>query len=454
MSIMNFSGKHILVIGAGISGRSASLALARHGGTVVLNDRNAVDTSEAPWPELAAAGVTLSFGRQDTSLLDGMDIVVPSPVVPLDIPIMQEAARRGLPIWSEVEVASRVTQADILGVTGTNGKTTTTTLLGEIMKASGRQTVVGGNIGLGLSTQAEDLPASACVVAELSSFQLESTQTMKAKAATILNITPDHLDRHHTMEAYAAAKERIFRNQDSSDTAVLNYDDPRIRAMAPDMTGRVVWFSTCGEVEEGAFYDGCRLLARHDGMDTVICRDDELHLFGKHNIQNCLAAALLAQAAGVPLEVIRQVLRSFTGVEHRLEKVRTIHGVTYYNDSKGTNTDASIKALEAFSGHLILIAGGHDKMTPLDAFMALAAQKVDTLILIGEAADRFEEAARKAGISDIRRAGYSMERAVMTARSIARAPQTVLLSPACSSYDMYDNYEQRGRIFKGIVNGI
>ncbi|WP_301859039.1 UDP-N-acetylmuramoyl-L-alanine--D-glutamate ligase [uncultured Megasphaera sp.] len=454
MSIMDFTGKHILVLGAGISGQAASLALARHGGSVVLNDKKNIDTSEKPWPELAAAGVQLVFGSQDMGLLEGVDIVVPSPVISPEMPLVAEALRRGLPVWSEVEVACRLTNAEILGVTGTNGKTTTTTLLGEMMKASGRQTVVGGNIGAGLSELAEDLPATAVVVAELSSFQLELTQTLKPKAAVILNITPDHLDRHHTMEAYAAAKERIFRNQDSHDFAALNYDDARVRAMADRMKGHILWFSTEREVPEGAFYDGTSLILRLHGADTVICRDRDLHLFGRHNIQNCLAASLLAHAAGVSLDVIRKVLMSFKGVEHRLEKVRVIHGVTYYNDSKGTNTDASIKALEAFSGHLILIAGGYDKMTPLDEFMALAAKKVDTLILIGNAADRFEEAAKKAGITDIRRAGYSMEQAIMMARKIAKAPQAVLLSPACSSYDMYDNYEQRGRVFKGIVNAI
>lgn len=455
MSIMDFSGKKILVIGAGISGRAASLALVQHGGTVMLNDMKQIDTSEPMWQPLQAAGVGLVFGRQETSLLDGIDIVVPSPVISPEIPIMKEAISRGLPIWSEVEVACCVTNADMIGITGTNGKTTTTTLVGEIMKASGRQTVVGGNIGIGLSEQAADLLKEAVVVAELSSFQLEFTQTMKAKSATILNITPDHLDRHHTMEAYAAAKERIFRNQDGADYAVLNYDDAMVRAMESNMTGNVVWISTQGEVPCGAFYRDGELVLRMDGTERVICKEKELQLFGKHNIQNCLAAALLTYTAGVSLDVIRTVLKEFKGVEHRLEKVRTIHGVTYYNDSKGTNTDASIKALEAFpEGHLILIAGGYDKMTPLDEFMALAAKRVDTLILLGNAADRFEEAAKKAGVKDIRKVGHSMERAIMLARSIARVPQAVVLSPACSSFDMYDNYEQRGRVFKGIVNAI
>lgn len=455
MSIMDFSGKKILVIGAGISGRAASLALVQHGGTVMLNDMKQIDTSDPMWQPLQAAGVDLVFGRQETSLLDGVDIVVPSPVISPEIPIMKKAISRGLPVWSEVEVACCVTNADMIGITGTNGKTTTTTLVGEIMKASGRQTVVGGNIGIGLSEQAADLPKEAVVVAELSSFQLEFTQTMKAKSATILNITPDHLDRHHTMEAYAAAKERIFRNQDGADYAVLNYDDAMVRAMESNMTGNVVWISTQGEVPCGAFYRDGELVLRMDGTERVICKEKELQLFGKHNIQNCLAAALLTYTAGVSLDVIRTVLKEFKGVEHRLEKVRTIHGVTYYNDSKGTNTDASIKALEAFpEGHLILIAGGYDKMTPLDEFMALAAKRVDTLILLGNAADRFEEAAKKAGVKDIRKVGHSMERAIMLARSIARVPQAVVLSPACSSFDMYDNYEQRGRVFKGIVNAI
>lgn len=454
MSIMDFSGKKLLVIGAGISGKAASLALVKHGGTVVLNDLRPVDVTEFPWPDMAAKGVRLVFGSQEESLLDGVDIVVPSPVISPEIPIMKAAVSRHIPIWSEVEVASRLTNADILGVTGTNGKTTTTTLLGEIMKSAGRQTVVGGNIGIGLSEQAEDLPAGSVVVAELSSFQLEFTQTMKTRAAVILNITPDHLDRHHTMEAYAAAKERIFRNQDKHDCAVLNYDDDRVRKMAGDMTGTVWYFSTQEEVPVGAFSKNEELVLRMQGKDTLICKEQDLHLFGKHNIQNCLAAALMAYAAGTPVDIIRAVLKNFKGVEHRLEKVRTIHDVVYYNDSKATNTDAAIKALQAFSGHLILIAGGHDKMTPLDDFMKLAAEKVDTLILIGAAADRFEEAAKKAGITDIRRTGYSMEGAVMLARSIATAPQSVLLSPACSSFDMYDNFEQRGRVFKGIVNAI
>ncbi|MCI1822492.1 MAG: UDP-N-acetylmuramoyl-L-alanine--D-glutamate ligase [Megasphaera sp.] len=451
MSIMDFTGKTILVIGAGISGKAAARVLAGHGAAVVLNDRKKIDASEEPWTILAAAGVKFVFGSQETSLLDTTDIVVPSPVISPEIPIMREAVKRGIPIWSEVEVASRVTNADILGVTGTNGKTTTTTLLGKIMEAAGRHTVVGGNIGIGLSEQAADLPAGDVVVAELSSFQLENTQTLKPKAACILNITPDHMDRHHTMEAYAAAKERIFRNQTKRETAVLNYDDPLIRQMEKDIQSRILYFSTNTEVPVGAFLRGKELILRIHGSDTCICRTDELKLFGKHNIQNCLAAFLIAYAVGAPLAVIRKVLKEFSGVEHRIEFVRTIQGVPYYNDSKGTNTDASIKALEAFSGHVILIAGGHDKMTPLDTFMQLAAKKVDILILVGEAGDRFEQEARKAGVKNIYRAGFDMEKAVRMARNMATAPQVILLSPACSSYDMYDNFEQRGDDFKRII---
>jgi UDP-N-acetylmuramoylalanine--D-glutamate ligase len=452
MSIMDFTGKRILVIGAGISGKAAAHVLACHGAAVTLNDMKDIDTAQDPWPKLQAAGVKLVFGSQETSLLNTTDIVVPSPVISPEIPIMKEAIKRRIPIWSEVEVASCVTDADILGVTGTNGKTTTTTLLGKIMEATGRHTVVGGNIGFGLSEQAADLSHADVVVAELSSFQLENTLTMKPKAACVLNITPDHLDRHHTMEAYAAAKERIFRNQTKNEWAVLNYDDPRVLDMEKRIGSSVLYFSTNGEVPVGAFSKDGSLILRIDGQDQEICRESDLHLFGKHNIQNCLAAALMAYAAGAPLKVIRTVLENFNGVEHRIEPVRVINDVKYYNDSKGTNTDASIKALEAFAGHIILIAGGHDKGTPLEDFMKLAAQKVDTLILIGEAADRFEAAARKAGVKDIRRVGFDMEAAVQLARQIAVAPQVVLLSPACSSYDMFDNFEQRGCVFKDIVN--
>jgi UDP-N-acetylmuramoylalanine--D-glutamate ligase len=454
VSITDFTGKHILVLGAGISGRTAVKALARHGADVTLNDRKLIDTDDDVWQSIRQAGVRLIFGTQENELLDGIDIVVASPVIPRDIPIMAEAFRRQIPVWSEVEVASRLTDAVILGVTGTNGKTTTTTLLGEMMKATGQKTVVGGNIGIGLSEQAADLGPDAFVVAELSSFQLENTLTLRPKAACILNITPDHMDRHHTMETYVSVKERIFRNQTSEDWAVLNYDDPLVSAMSQRVQSHVLFFSTTGEVPEGAYCLDGKLILREHGVDTVICKENELLLFGKHNIQNCLAATLMAHAAGASLDEIRTVLKSFKGVEHRIEPVRTLRGIPYYNDSKGTNTDASIKALEAFSGHLVLIAGGHDKMTPLDDFMELAVRKVDTLILIGEAADRFETAARRAGLKDIRRAGFDMEAAVKMAAEIAVEPQVVLLSPACSSYDMFDNFEQRGRVFKQYVNAL
>ena len=455
MSVTDFLGKRIVVIGAGISGRAAAAVLKRHGGTVVLNDIKEHDENAEPWRTLRARGITCIFGRQDSSVLDGADIVVPSPVISPEIPIMREAVKRNLPVWSEVEVACRVTDADFIGITGTNGKTTTTTLAGEIMKASGRQTAVGGNIGSVLSEQAEDLPRTAVVVAELSSFQLEFTQSLKAKSAVILNLTPDHLERHHTMAAYGEAKKRIFRNQDASDYAVLNYDDPLVRSMGKDLTGTVLYISVYTEVPAGAYAKGGDLYIRLQDKDIFVCAETDLHLFGKHNIQNCLAAALLTYVVGVPVETIRAVLKQFRGVEHRLEWVRTVAGVPYYNDSKGTNTDASEKALEAFpDGHLILIAGGHDKLTDLGRFMGLVKEKVDTLILIGEAADRFEEEARKAGVTDIRRAGFSMEKAVQSAYTIAKPPQTVLLSPACSSYDMYHHFEERGDDFKNIVRSL
>ena len=282
----------------------------------MLADTQPRDVTQTPFAELRAAGVEFLFGAQDSGLLDGADIIVPSPAISPEIPLLQDAVRRRIPVWSEVEVACRVTDAAILAVTGTNGKTTTTTLLGEMVKASGRQTAVGGNIGVGLAQAVTDLPPQAVAVAELSSFQLELTSSLHAVGAVILNITPDHLDRHHTMEAYSAAKERIFSNQEATDTAVLNYDDDRVRNMQARRKGKVVFFSTQGEVPEGAFYKDHQLMLRHDGTDTLICRDSDLQLFGAHNIQNCLAAVLLATAVAIPLPVIRSVLKRFRGVEH------------------------------------------------------------------------------------------------------------------------------------------
>lgn len=351
---------------------------------------------------------------------------------------------------SEIEVAYQLCPAPILAVTGTNGKTTTTTLLGEMLKSAKREVVVGGNIGLALSQEVAEVSTNGVVVAEISSFQLEGIIDFKPHIAAVLNVTPDHIDRHRSMENYIAMKERIFSNQTAADFVILNYDDPVVRDMSSRAKSNVVFFSRTQQLSEGAFVQNGKLVIRWNGESVTICPVNEMKLFGAHNVENALAACLVAFLAGVSPAVMDNVLRNFTGVEHRIEPVAIIAGVKYYNDSKATNPESSIKALEAFPGHIILIAGGRDKNTDLTEFMRLARHKVDHLILTGEAKERFAEAAKAQGIETIHSVP-SFSDAVKLANELASPPQVVLLSPACASYDMFNNYEERGQVFKDLV---
>ena len=338
----------------------------------------------------------------------------------------------------------------LIGITGTNGKTTTTILIGEMLATLPCVTKVGGNIGMALTKEVETMPENSWLAAELSSFQLETVQNFRAEIAVILNLTPDHLTRHHTMEAYGAAKCNIFKNQHPEDVTLLNFDDPVVKSWGGLVPGRLCWFSRREVLPQGIYMqDGDFVIAWNDTKE-VICNRKDLQIFGGHNEENVLAAIGAAFFAGVEPCNIAEVLKNFKGVEHRIEYTATINGVRYYNDSKATNTDSTIKALEAFDGHLILIAGGRDKLTPLEEMMQLVKTKVDTLILLGEAAERFKEAAEKAGVSDIRMV-TSMKEAVELAHKTAVKPQTVLLSPACASFDMFTGFPERGRCFKQIV---
>ena len=442
---------HFLVLGAGVSGRSVAAVLAAEGARVTLNDAKAIDETRQEYRELAVNGVTIVSGRQDESLLSGVDAVVVSPGITIHLPLLDAARRRGITVMSEIEVAYRLCRAPMIAITGTNGKTTTTTLVGEMIKASGRPTVVGGNIGLALSQEVRGFDATGMVVAEISSFQLEGVISFRPHIAAVLNLTPDHLDRHGSMAGYQQAKERIFLHQTADDYLILNYDDPAVRAMAGRAASRILYFSLTAEPDEGAFLMDGNLCLKRQGAVEIVCPVTDLKLLGRHNVENALAACCAAMLAGVPVRVMAAVLQSFTGVEHRIEPVAVIDGVPYYNDSKATNPESSVKALEAFAGHLILIAGGRDKNTDLSEFMTLAKERVDHLILFGEAADRFGFAAAQHGVTGIHRAG-SLAEAVNLARRLARPPQAVLLSPACASYDMFNNYEERGRVFKELVH--
>ena len=455
--MMDFSHKNVLVVGVGISGNAvAKVAKMQGADKVVLSDAKAEQDLKYDLTDVRAAGVELVFGPQENTLLDNVDMVILSPAVPVRIPLVQEAYKREIPVVSEVQVAYELAKSPILAVTGTNGKTTTVTLLGELMKTRYPDAGVGGNIGVPLCEEALKAGEHSCVVAEISSYQMEATTNFRPHVAVVLNVTPDHVVRHGSLEVYQQMKEKMFAQQTSEDYLVLNYDNDKTRDMAKRAKGQVFFFSRLEKLEEGAFLQDGWLTIQWQGQTCRLCRADELKIKGDHNIENALAAASAAFLGGARIPKIIEVLKEFAGVEHRIEPVAVIGGVAYYNDSKATNTDSAIKALESFDGHIVLIAGGDDKMTDLTDFMTLVKERVDELILVGDASARFKENALKLGYpaEHIHEVGYSMEEAVKKAHAIAGPPQTVLLSPACASFDMYDGYEARGRDFKALVRAL
>ncbi len=447
--------KAVIVYGAGVSGRGAAQVLAGHGRQVFLYNDVPCSLDAELTRELAACGGSLVVGSEKFSrLLDKAEQLVLSPGVPCDNPQVVAAEAEGLEVISEVELGFRLYGGHMAAITGTNGKTTTTSIVGEMFRRLSVPSAVAGNIGLALSKEAEHLQDNAWLAAELSSFQLEKVKNFCPDIAVVLNLTPDHLERHHTMEAYGEAKKNIFRRQGPRQITVLNYDDPEVRGWAQESGGQICYFSRKVCLDAGIFMQNGNFVIKWKGATNVVCNIDELHLFGGHNEENVLAAIACGYFAGVSIGDMADVLRNFRSIEHRLEYVRTINGVPYYNDSKATNTDSAIKALEAFKdGHIILLAGGHDKMTELAPMMRLVKEKCDTLILLGEAKERFYQAALACGVQKIILAP-SFEDAVRQAHALAHPPQAVLLSPACSSYDMFKNYPERGRCFKRLVNDL
>ena len=451
---MNFTNKNVLVIGAGISGFAAAKIAKKFGANVTLSDSKQESDLKYDFSELRKYDINLKFGKQSDELLEDVDIIIVSPAVPLRIPLLQSAINSGIKIISEVELAYDLAKSPICAVTGTNGKTTTVTLLGLLLKTAYEKVGVGGNIGVALSEVALEVGSGGCIAAEISSYQMEATNNFHPHVSAILNVTPDHLKRHGSMEVYQEMKERMFAEETVDDFLVLNYDDEHTRNMLNRAHCQICYFSRKKELDKGAYLIGNELVINWDGKINKLCTVDELGIKGAHNVENALAASAVAFLAGAEPQKMRQVLMDFTGVEHRIEFVRELNGVKYYNDSKATNTDSAIKALETFDGHIILIAGGDDKGTDLKDFMQLVKARVDELILVGDAAERFKNAALDNGFNadKIHEAGYSMDKAVEIAKQIANAPQVVLLSPACASFDMYDGFEARGRDFKRIVN--
>lgn len=452
--MVDFANKNILVVGVGISGNAAAKAVKKLGAArVVLSDSKEEKDLKYDLSDLKSAGVELVFGPQSNDLLDDVDLMILSPAVPVRVPLVQEAYKRDIQVISEVQLAYWLAKSPILAVTGTNGKTTTVTLLGELMKTRYENAGVGGNIGVPLCEEALRAGENSCVVAEISSYQMEATTDFKPHIAVELNVTPDHVVRHGNLDVYQQMKEKMFAQQTAEDYLILNYDNAKTRDMAKRAKAQVCFFSRLEKLEEGAFVQDGWLTIVWQGQTCRLCRTDELKIKGGHNIENALAAAAAAFLGGARIPKIIDVLKSFAGVEHRIEPVEVIGGVPYYNDSKATNTDSAIKALESFDGHIVLIAGGDDKLTDLTDFINLVKERVDELILVGDAAARFKENAIKDGYPEehIHEVGYSMEEAVKKAHAIAGPPQTVLLSPACASFDMYEGYEARGRDFKRLV---
>ena len=439
----------VLVIGLARTGLATALFCAKHNAIVTATDtRPESDLGEAP-AKLRDAGVTLELGGHVEKTYLAQDLIIPSPGVPADDPLLAKTRSKGITIWSEIELAYRFLEGELIGITGSNGKTTTTTLVHHILKAAGKKAILAGNVGTPLIACVELMNSETVSVVELSSFQLELTDQFRPDIAVFLNLTPDHLDRHKTLESYAAAKARIFAKQTELDAAVLNADDAPTVALAPKKKAQVFWFSRKKLVDQGACVRGTDVVIVHHGKHEFAMKIAEIPLAGAHNLENVLAAATAARLAGVDAVTIGNAVKSFSGVEHRLEFVTEIGGVRYYNDSKATNVDATSKALDAFPGRILVILGGKDKGSDYTVLQKPLREKAILALLIGAAADKIEN--QIAGSVAIERAG-TLQHAVEAASQAAKTGDVVLLAPACASFDQFENYEHRGRVFKELVH--
>ena len=437
------------VVGLARSGVAAARLIRRLGGRVLASDSGARESLSAEARNLEHLGCALWTGGHPDAAFADADLVVVSPGVSLELPALEAARARGVPVIGELELGWRVMEADLIAITGTNGKTTTTALTGELVGGTVRPLLVGGNIGTPLCAHALDFPADGLVVAEVSSFQLDTTELLRPRVAAVLNVTPDHLDRHKTFERYVEAKTKIFANQTPADCAVLNADDPVAASLAPRTRARVLWFSRLTPLDHGVFVRDAWIVAKLNGHVEEICPLGEIPLRGQHNVENVLAAAACALWTGLSPESIRRGIGAFRGVAHRIERVLAERGVTYYNDSKGTNVASTIKAIESFAEPVILIAGGKGKGQDFGPLGQAARGRVRQAVLIGADRAPIRAVLEAAGVPCMD-AG-SMQEAVAAARSLAGVGDVVLLSPACASFDMFDSYEHRGEVFKTAI---
>ncbi|MDU0964511.1 MAG: UDP-N-acetylmuramoyl-L-alanine--D-glutamate ligase [Peptostreptococcus anaerobius] len=451
-----FENKKILVVGMARSGLAAARYLLRQGAVLVVNDSKSEEDLKGTCQELESMGdVRFILGRNpNTDEVQDIDMAVVSPGVPLDLDYIMAIKNNRKKVISEIELAYQAglkKNIRFVGITGTNGKTTTTSLVGEIFKAQGVETYVVGNIGNPAIEAVEMAGDGAVLVTELSSFQLESIDMFSPTASTVLNLTEDHLNRHHTMENYAMAKARIFENQVDDTVCILNYDDPITRSMAEDCHADVVFFSRKDKFERGIYLDDDNnIIVNNEIEEIALLKADQLSLPGGHNLENCMAAIGLTLALGVEIEVLVKVLKTFKAVEHRLEYVDTVKGVKYVNDSKGTNPDSTIKAVQSYNDPIILIAGGYDKGSDFNELFEIAKDYVRSVVILGQTGDLIEDTARKHGFTDLYRVN-DLKEAVEKSAQIAKEKDIVLLSPACASWGMYNNYEERGREFKNLV---
>jgi len=436
------------VVGLGRSGVASALFLQARGARVTVSDAKPQDQLSQEIPVLLDHGIALETGGHGERTFRGQDLIVVSPGVPVDSPSLVQARALGEPVIGEIELAFQFLPKNIVAITGSNGKTTTTTLAGEIISAGGFPVVVGGNIGTPAISLVDRAKADAVVVLEVSSFQLETVQTFRPRVAVVLNVTPDHLDRHRTFAAYTDAKARIFENQQTNDYAVLNADDPTCAELANRSRAQVFWFSRKKEVQQGAYLRDGRLLFRDAKQQHEIMQASEIPLKGAHNVENAMAAICVGALMGCEAERIRAAVQNFKAVEHRLQFVATIRGVEYYNDSKATNVDATIKALESFPANVHLILGGKDKDSDYSLLNDLLQKRVKRVYTIGSAAEKIES--QVGTVVEVDRSG-TLEAALRHAAAIAQSGDVVLLAPACASFDQFQNYEHRGRVFKEVV---
>lgn len=449
---MMLKDKNVLILGLAISGVSTAKALDKLGAHIIITDMKKEEELSRYIEELKDIDIKYVLGSNDVAL-DDISIIIKSPGIPLDIPLICEAKNKGLEVITDIELAYRISKNPLITITGTNGKTTTTALTGELFKNAEKSCHVTGNIGVGILWEIVNSNDNDIFVIEASSFQLESTKNFKPKVSVITNITPDHINWHKSYDNYINAKKKVFINQDKNDFTILNYDDQTLRDIYKEVKSNVIFFSASNKLEHGVYLDGDYIVVNDGSCVEKIMRHSDIRIPGKHNLENALAAVAISWCMGIKYNIIEKTLKEFEGVEHRIEFVEKINGVCFYNDSKGTNSDASIKAIEAINSPIVLIAGGMDKGSEFDEFIESFDNKVKALILLGETATKIKKAAINRGFNNIYIVG-NINEAVQKSFEIANSGDNVLLSPACASWDMFDSYEERGNVFKREVRSM